>query len=166
MPDNKRILIAVDRTAASQRAVAYVVNMLGGAPGIHVGLLHVDLPPRMLEWGGSEDPRTEERVSAERAVAYQQEEKQAVHKGQAFLQRFRETLAERGIDVAALLVQFDEPLNAKSITEHILSTAKKHDYGTAVVGRDSFGGLIHFFKHHVGEELVRHGEGLTIWVVE
>ena len=43
---------------------------------------------------------------------------------------------------------------------------QERDYGTVVVGRHSFCGLKRLFQHHVGEELVRTGKGITIWVVK
>lgn len=59
-----------------------------------------------------------------------------------------------------------EPLDPKNITEHILTIAKERDYGTLVVGRHSFPGLKRLFGNHVAGELVRSGDGFTIWVVE
>ena len=122
--------------------------------------------PRMLEWGGSEDSEVEARVSQERADAYQEMEEAAVEGGQALLQSLQGILNDRKIDVAVQLVQFEEPLDPKHITNHILKIAAERDYGTVVVGRHSFSGLKRFFRHYVGEKLVRTGNGVTIWVVE
>jgi len=166
MSASQRILVAVDASKASRRAVNYVADMLGGKPGFHVGLVHLELPPRMLEWGGSEDPGIEDAVSLERAEAYQELEKEAIEGGRALLQRLQAILTERGIDVAALLVRFEEPLDRKHMATDVLNIAKERDYGTVVVGRHSFSGLKRLFQHHVGEELVRTGKGVTIWVVE
>ena len=52
----RRILIAADASDASRRAVVYVAEIIGKQPAFHVGLFHLELPPRMLEWGGSDDP--------------------------------------------------------------------------------------------------------------
>jgi nucleotide-binding universal stress UspA family protein len=120
----------------------------------------------MLEWGGSEDPATEETVSAQRADAYRALEQGTVEKGKALLQKMRGVLSQRRIDVAELLVQFDEPLDPRAIARDILKTARERDYATVVIGRHSFSGLKHWFQHHVSEELVRTGQGFTIWVVE
>jgi nucleotide-binding universal stress UspA family protein len=166
MPTNTRILVAVDKSKASRRAVNYVAEMVRGKPAFHVGLLHLELPPRMLEWGGSEDPDIEERVSSERADAYQVMEIDAIKSGHALLKKRQEILTVKKIDVAAQLVQFEEPLDPNNITGHVLETAKERDYGTVVVGRHSFSGLRHLFRHHVSVELVRTGEAVTIWVVE
>ena len=138
MPNRNRILVAVDGSAGSQRTVAYVADMVRGTPRFHVGLLHLELPPRMLEWGGSEDPATEDSISTERAQAYQEMESEAIEKGQTLLERWQRILAEGGIDAAAELVQFEEPLDPKNITHHILKIAAERDYGTVVVGRHSF----------------------------
>jgi nucleotide-binding universal stress UspA family protein len=166
MASSKRILVAVDLSEASRRTVAYVADLAGGKPEIHVGLLHLELPPKMLEWGGSENPDIEDKISEERADAYQDLEKQAIQDGQSLLQRLQAILVERKINVVARLVQFEEPLDPKTVTKHILQIAKEREYGTVVVGRHSFSGLLRQFRHHVGEELVRTAKGLTVWVVE
>src|SRR5438552_4396598 len=70
MPHNKRILLAVDESDASRRAVDYVADMIDGRAGFHIGLVHLESPPRMLEWGGSENPEIEEKVSAQRGQTY------------------------------------------------------------------------------------------------
>jgi nucleotide-binding universal stress UspA family protein len=166
MANNKRILVAVDDSKASHRAVNYIADVVGGNREFHVGLLHLEMPPRMLEWGGSEDPDVEDKVSSERAEEYRRLEGEAIAAGQPLLQRLQAVLAERHIDVVARLVQFAEPLDATNVTAHILQTAKEQDYGTVVVGRQGFGGLKRLFRHHVGEELTRTGKGFTIWIVE
>ena len=166
MANVKRILVAADASNASRRAIDYVIQMVGGRRDIHVVLLHLELPPRMLEWGGSEDPEAEDRVSEERARDYRELEKNALEEGQALLTTMRKSLADNAIDVAALIVKFDEPLDPKQVAKDILATASKRDCGTVVVGRHTFTGLKRFFQHHVGEELVHTGNGVTVWVVE
>jgi nucleotide-binding universal stress UspA family protein len=166
MATNRRILIAADASDASRRAVTYVIETIAGNAGFHVGLVHFELPPRMLEWGGSEDAEIEDRVSEQRASAYHEMEQEAIEKGRTLLQSMREKLAERGIDVTTLLVRFDEPLDPKHLARDILTTAKERDFGTVVVGRHTFSGLKRFFQHHAVEELIRTGQGITIWVVE
>jgi nucleotide-binding universal stress UspA family protein len=166
METSKRILIGIDGSEAASRAVSYVVEILRGCSGNHVGLVHVELPPRMLEWGGSEDPAIEEKISSERADAYRELEQETVQAGHALLQRTQRQLADCGIDVAALIVKFDEPLEPRQIARDLLKTAKERDYGTVVVGRNSFSAVRRLFQHHVSEELVRAGQGVSVWVVE
>ena len=91
---------------------------------------------------------------------------QATHGWRALLTTMRKSLADNGTDVAALIVKFDEPLDPKQVAKDILATASKRDGGTVVVGRHTFTGLKISFQHHVGEVLVRRGNGVTVWVVE
>jgi nucleotide-binding universal stress UspA family protein len=166
MASNQRILVTVDGSEASHRSVAYVADIMAGRPGAHVGLLHLELPPRMLEWGGSENPRVEDEVSEQRERDYRQLEKDVIEEGQALLKRLRSLLAEKAVEVIAQVVRFQEPLDARHISRETLKTARERSYGTIVVGRHSFAGLKRLFSHDVGEELVRTGEGVTVWVVE
>ncbi len=166
MPNKRRILVAVDESEASRRAVAYVAEMIGGKPGIHVELFHLEEPPRMLEWGGAEDPAVEERVEAERAAAYEEMQQRRIARSRARLQPLESILSRHGIDVADLVVEFEEPLDRRNIADDILEAARERDCGTVVVGRDSFTGWQRLFRHHVAEDLVDEGKGLSIWVVE
>jgi hypothetical protein len=88
----KNILVAVDGSNASKRTIAYVADIAASSPGVRVGLLHLELPPRMLEWGGSEDPEVEDRVSSEREQAYIKMEGEALLKGRAVLQQSQRIL--------------------------------------------------------------------------
>jgi nucleotide-binding universal stress UspA family protein len=165
MPHSKRVLIAVDESDASRRAVTYAAEVLGGGHGFQVSLLHLELPPRMLEWGGSENPEVEDQISVERGEAYRQMENQAIAEGKTMLHRSQAILAEQGIEGVALLVQFDEPLDGKTIAQHVLKTARDHDCGTVVVGRHLTSFWEGLFHHPVEEQLVRTDGGMTIWVV-
>src|SRR5438105_2552023 len=108
MKDNKRILVAVDGANAARRTVARVADMVAGQPGMQVALLHLELPPPMLEWGGSEDPDVEEAVETDRDAIYHQAELQTLQRGKSLLEQLQATLAGRGIDVIALEVKLEE----------------------------------------------------------
>jgi hypothetical protein len=166
MASNQRILVAVDGSQASHRSVAYVAEIMAGCPFAHVGLLHLELPPRMLEWGGSENDRVDDEVSEQREHDYRKMETDAIEDGEALLKRLGLLLAEKAVDVIAQVVRFQEPLDARHIARDTLKMARERGYGTIVVGRHSFAGLRRLFSHDVGGELVRTGEGVTVWVVE
>ena len=119
----------------------------------------------MLEWGGSEKLDVEAEVSSEREASYREMEKHAKAESKVMLQHFQSLLVHKGIDVTAVLVQFEEPLSRKNIATHVLQTAREREYGTIVVGRHIFSHWESIFRHQVGERLVETGEGLAIWVV-
>jgi len=166
MANIHRILIAVDSSRASRRAVEYVADVIGNSSHFAVGLIHLEVPPRMLEWGGAENAATEARKAEERSEEYSEMEEQYTATGEALLQKFQATFTDRGIEVVDRLLHFDEPLHAKNIAKDVLASATDGDFGTIVVGRRSFSGLKSIFGHHVSEEILTNSEGVTIWVVE
>src|SRR3989304_5143311 len=58
MDRTKGILIAIDDSEGSRRAVAYVARMMGGRKGFRIRLFHVlaPLPPRLVDFPVGEDP--------------------------------------------------------------------------------------------------------------
>ena len=57
-------------------------------------------------------------------------------------------------------------INGQSIVTDILEAAQADRCETIVVGRHSFTMLQRIFTHYVADELLRRGQGYTIWVVE
>ncbi len=166
MPNNKKILIAADHSEATRRAVQYVSELVGGQSSHQVTLLRLELPPRMIERGGSEDAAIEAEVEARRDREYEQMEREKIDRSRDALRQMQSILTRAGIRVNSALVQFEEPLEKKNMAEKILETAANEGCGTVVVGRHSFSGWKSLFQSHLGEELVRAGERITIWVVE
>jgi nucleotide-binding universal stress UspA family protein len=164
MRNGKRILIAVDGSEASRRAVAYVSDFIAGKAGTQVGLFHIVPPPKMSEWGGSKAAGKEETVATERRQMYEQMEKAVEEVGEKLLGSLQGVLTEKGIEVTVLPVKFEKLMDARHIARDILKTAEEGNYGTVVVGRHSFSVWQRLFRHHVGEELVRLGEDITVWV--
>ena len=130
-----------------------------------IPLFHLELPPRLLEWGGAEDVATEEKIESERADEYRRMEEKRQVKGQA-LCTLQKTLARKGTTVAERFIRFEEPLDATTVSRAILDAAREHECGTIVVGRHAFSGLKHWFQYHVSENLVRQGSEVGVWVVE
>src|SRR3989304_8387210 len=58
MDRTKGILIAIDDSEGSRRAVAYGARMMGGRKGFRIRLFHVlaPLPPRLVDFPVGEDP--------------------------------------------------------------------------------------------------------------
>ena len=168
MNTSRNILIAVDGTEVSNRAVAYVADILGACGGFRVHLLHIlpPLPSELLEVGGSEDPDVEQR---EEALVHDQQATWVAHAEEAarpILDRAKSILGQARVPFQAMETQCAIPINGEAIATDILEAAQANQCGTIVVGRSSFHGLRAWFKHHIGDELIRQGEGLAIWVVE
>jgi len=133
---DERILVAVDGSPASERAVEYVAEWIRGRPGHYVHLVHV--------LAGDED-MDQARTLLERLSGLLQ----AVGLD-----------AER-VDTGALTVRPDV-----SMVEGLLDTARDASCGTIVMGRNSLPRHRELFHRHPADELVREASGFTLWIVE
>ena len=158
------LLIAVDDSEATARAVTYVASIVGRHRDVHLHLLHVaPILPEFLEFGGSENPQVEENREAELAtsrLSYLEDLAQAV-----FAQA-QATLDRAGVSARVVKTHFLTTVNGQDVIQNLLEAAQTNACDTIVVGRQSHSWLREVVRHHVADELVRQGEGFTIWVVE
>jgi nucleotide-binding universal stress UspA family protein len=147
---NRNVLLAVDDSENSRRAVAYAGYMLGGVPGASVTLLHVISEP-------DEDyfARTEEKQ------AWLEQYQRRVD---AFLEQYRRELLDAGFPAEA--VKTRTPRRTwPSIAECILSELDRSRYGTLVVGRQGLSRKEEFLFGSVSSRIVGHARHCAVWVV-
>lgn len=168
MDASRNILIAVDDSEASKRAVAYVAMMIGGKEGFHVRLVHVlpSFPPELLEFGGAENPDVEEEKEAEMRDAQAEWLKEAEKTAAHVFENAKAILRRSQVPTQTVATHCCTAVPGENIVTDIPEDARAHACGTVVIGRESFTGLKKHYAHHVADELVRRGHGLTIWVVE
>lgn len=168
MVRDKNVLIGVDGSESSFRAVTYVAEMIGDQNRILVGLLHVlpPIPPELLEFGGSEDPEKERILGDELKKDQAQWINHARKAAQPILERAKTVLYQVGVPPERVITLFSESIHRSNIVRELIETAQKQHCGTVVVGRESYPGFREMFQRHVGEALVREGRGFAIWVIE
>lgn len=160
-----RILIAVDDSEHSARALGYVGTLLREAPDVQVTLLHVlkPMPRELLEHGGSEDPAEEMRLATE----LQQEQENWVRAESVMeypiLVHARELLGKTGFPLDRVTLKFGHEDN---IAHNILDEARTGCYGTIVVSRHGSNGMKRFFGGGITDQLLRDASGYTLWIVE
>lgn len=164
-----RLLIVVDRSSNSQRAWNYVASLIGRRRGFQVHLLYLlpPLPPELLEFGGAEGPRTEQKLQTKLRREQQNWLVSASDSTKPVFDKALRVLQKAGI--VSRNVEFDissasEPLNS---SQTIIDTARAKHCRTIVVGHEAhswFRGLTGGV--HLAEQIIRHGAGLSIWVVQ
>ena len=166
MKDSKRLLIAVDDSEVSHKAVAYVSAMIDSRPGYFVCLLHGLPPVPPVEHGGAEDPLLEKILDAnlqkKRAEWLSHERELA----QPMVEKAKAVLRGAGLSEDAVTARFVSASDVDALATEILAAARGENCDTIVVGRETFRGLDEIFRHHVADALIRRGQGYTIWVVE
>ncbi|PWB79189.1 MAG: hypothetical protein C3F08_07310 [Candidatus Methylomirabilota bacterium] len=168
MDPSKRILVAVDDSEASTRAVSYVAKIIGRRSGVRVRLMHVlpSVPPALLEFAGADKPAQEERLEAAQHAAQTRWLDQAAQAAQPVLSRAKWILRKAGVPLSAVETECCPSISGERVAREILEAAHASGCGTVVVGRASHAGLTGLFQHHVGDALIKGGHGLTVWIVE
>jgi nucleotide-binding universal stress UspA family protein len=167
MHANKNILVAVDDSEASDRAVTYVAQMLNGMEDCKIVLFHVptSMPPQLLEFGGAENPVREQRAEAELSAAQATLAAAVESAAQPIFERAKTRLCEAHIADQAITTELFLPPGERSLDTSILGAARLHGCSTVVVGRQASSWLGEFFQGHVADKLIEQADDLALWIV-
>ncbi|NJB68072.1 nucleotide-binding universal stress UspA family protein [Desulfobaculum xiamenense] len=148
--DCKRILVAVDTSENSLRAVSYVGEMVRNTEGVHVELLHiVRLPQRDLY---------PDEVSFQEQLRVQEVE------SQNFLEDAHGILEGKGLPSGSV-TERQLCITVPSIAQHILRIQKEGNFGTIVVGRRGVSKAEEFLFGSVSSKIVHYAKNCCVWVV-
>jgi nucleotide-binding universal stress UspA family protein len=160
-----RILLAVDGSENSHRAVKYVGSLLRRTPDAAVTLFHVlkPMPRQLLEHGGSENPAAEAQLgqqlrSLQEAWIQKEEESES-----QVLEKACETLTQAGFDKNQVALKLG---HEDDIARNILEEARNGRHETIVVGRHGTSRIKRLFGGGVTDQLLRDAKGFAIWIVE
>lgn len=163
------ILLAVDHSEASRKAVAFVGEVLGKANsgGVAVTLLHVveSLPDYLL------NRVTDESVSAaDKQVAREWTENDRA-KGEELLAESKRSLVGQGVGETTietkLLVKSGTPEAKKVVAAlAIIEQMKQGPYDVVCLGRRGSEAAEGSFLSSVAEKVLREAAGKTVWVVD
>lgn len=149
-PFNSNVLIAVDASENSLRAVKYVGWMLGAMDRFHVTLLHV-IPDPEEDYFADESER-EAWIKGYRG------------KMDAVLEEYRRRLIAAGFSDESVVVETPRRY-CPSMAECILSEREKRTYGTIVVGRQGLSRKEEFLFGSISNKIVNHARDCCVWVV-
>ncbi|KAF0179563.1 MAG: UspA domain-containing protein [Nitrospirae bacterium] len=151
-PLNRHVLIAVDGSENSDRAVAYMVCMLGNVSGVQVTLLNIiSIPPEDYFHTPEEESKWIEEHE---------------HASIAAVRRHTEQLVAGGIPVASIAPVIRQG-RFRSIAETILDELRKSGAGTIVVGRRGISRKEEFIYGSTSSKLLHAIKAsAAMWVVE
>ncbi len=147
---NKNILIAVDESENSQRAVQYVSQLIGGLKGFKACILHVINEPE-------EDFFP---TSAERDEWFSRHKK----KIDAMLEDYRQIMIRHGFDPNDVSVR-STLRYCPSMAKCILNERDETEYDTIVVGRQGISRSEEFLFGSISSKIVTHARDCTVWIV-
>lgn len=160
-----RILVAVDESENSQRAVQYVGLLLRRTPDVALTLFHVlkPMPRELLEHGGSENPVAETQLGTQLRTDQESWLRTERETECPVLRSAWEALMNYGFDANHVTMTFG---HEDDIAGNILEEARRGGHDTIVVGRHGMSRIKRIFGGGVTDQVLRHAKGLAIWVIE
>ena len=162
-----KLLVIVDATESSRRALRYVGQLAAGSDGpeLHLAYIASHLPPELLETGGAELPEREERLGFN--LRRQQRGWMAVadKKTWRILRAAEATLQQAGVGASRIHASVSSPLDARTAVDEVLVLARDHRCGTVVVGHRAHSWLRGLGGGDLADQLVRRAKGYAVWVI-
>lgn len=164
-----KILLAVDKSAASDKAVAFVGDLLSGrrSDDVSITLLHiVESMPDYLLYEGSKGRSREiyEQLVHEWEVSRRQV-------GQKLLDEQQQRLVESGVPVDGIetkLVEKESRPESKKVVAalSLIEEMNRGDYSVVALGRRGSTAAEGSFLGSVAEKVLREAAGRTVWVID
>lgn len=158
VPTNKKILLAVDASPSSRRAVEFIGSLLGGH-GYEACIFHAiiglgSMAFKFPEVNAPEFPEVEMPDNCIEAFKL---------KTVRLLQATKDTLLSSGFESGKISEKIITGAHSRSL--EIVKEAEEGGYSTIVVGRRGLSRVEAFFMGRVGHKVVYGGDKFTVWVV-
>lgn len=148
---DKRLLIAVDETEDSKRAILYVGDFLGGFPGFKITLLSIIQEPEEDFFRGGQD-----------RIAWRDDKNKEMS---GLLEKYRQVLIQSGFQEDKVDVKLCIG-DAASLSQMILSFQCDMNCCTIVVGRHHKSKTEEFLFGSISNQLIHEAKNCAVWVVE
>lgn len=148
---DRHILVALDESENSKRALLYVADYLGGVPGFRLTLLHV-IPTPPADYFDTDEAR----------AAWLQTEQQRM---QGVLEQYRTILIQSGFkkNKVDLLI---EQRHMPSLADSIIDIQKQLNCCTIVLGRRGISKQEEFIFGSTSNRILHTRKNCAIWVIE
>jgi nucleotide-binding universal stress UspA family protein len=158
-PPAHKILLAVDASASSRKAVDFVASLLGGhGSWYEICLIHVILHLGCINFDdcGNDLSNKPHKIPDNCLESFKLEVLQ-------LLQHTRDKLVASGFNTENISEKIISGVSSRSST--IVKEAEAGGYSTIVVGRRGLSMVEAFFMGRVGHKVVYGGRQFTVWVV-
>jgi nucleotide-binding universal stress UspA family protein len=164
-PEN--LMLIVDESPATQRAVDYVTRLLGCHRGVHVYLLHLlpPLPAELLEFGGAEDPHQEQQLQSELHRDQQAWIASVRDPARPLINEAVANLRGAGLFTYEIELAHSDPMDDRDPTITLMKQLHDKHCHTIVVGNHTHPWFRKLTGTPLTEYLLRHAGEVTLWVV-
>ena len=163
----KNILIGIDDSDSSKRALEYVADLTKDNGGFAIHVFHAvgPIPSELREFRGAENPKIEQQLESELHQKRDEWFERVKTQARPLLENARVQLSALGIRESAVTVHSIPFEEREEFIDEILRAASTNHCGTIVVGQSSFPWFKELFSSHTGEELLKQSKGFGVCVV-
>ncbi len=164
----ERLLLVIDGSPSCVNAVKYTAKMLGHRRGfrIHLFQLLPPLPPELLEFGGSENPRKERQLEAELRHEQQEWIASAQKLANPTLNTSVKLLNRAGISDRNVVREFSYPTEPRYAARTILDQAQADHCGTVILAHKAHSWFRELVGADLAEQILRHAHEISVWIVQ
>ena len=162
------LLLVIDDSPSCVNAVKYTAKMLGHRRGFRIHLLHLlpPLPPELLEFGGSENPRKERQLEAELRREQQEWIASAQKSAGPTLDTSAKLLHQAGIPNRNVIREFSYPTEPRDAARTVLDQADADRCRTVVLAHRAHSWFRELVGADLAEQILRLAHGVSVWVVQ
>lgn len=162
--DFKKVLIAVDGSENSLRAVSYTVGFLSERPDYIVQLVYIERLPERDFFPDEDAWKTQCREHSSAMRSFMQEARSVLESGGLSPDNISIKYVDSCVAPGAPS-QDDGCSFGRNIALEILEIAQSGRFGTLVIGRRGVSKAEEFLFGSVSNKLIHHAKGCTVWVV-
>lgn len=148
---DRHILIALDKSENSKRALLYAADFLGGVPGFRATILNIISVPTEDFFNSDED--------RERWIADQ------LSSAEEMLEQYRNILIQSGFEEDKVETRV-EVRYTESVADSIIDTQKRLDCCTVILGRRGISKKEEFIYGSTSNKVLHSGKNCAVWVIE
>jgi nucleotide-binding universal stress UspA family protein len=158
----RKILIAIDASENSLKAVKYAAGILGSESEVTLYHVFFKLPHRDIQ---ESDLLPHHHISFSGTTTdfkkWVAEQRAAAEEA---LDNAKNILIEGGLNPENVKTKIEE--RKQGVATDILNELKDGGYDTVIVGRRGLSGVKRFFSGSVTAKIMHHAENCAVWVVE
>ena len=158
----KKIMVAIDGSEGSLRAVEYVGSQFSGMTDLQITLLHVLPYPPAPFWDDGHIPDKEEKAERDKAIDRWLIQQRS--KAESIFSKAVKILTASNIAPDQILQKTIS--DSSDVADSVLEQVRDGGYQTLVVGRRGLSRVGRVFMGSVTTKIINHGAGIAVCVVE
>lgn len=161
-----KILVAVDGSDASERALEYAAKVARDLKEAELTIFHVGepIPVNVMEYDKLPGKGTWEQKLEKHRQEVDQYERDEAKADEEMFRHLRRRAEQLGMKPEQIKTRF--AADVQNIPTEIIMEAEKGGFEAICLGRQGRHSVKEFFIGSVSERVVRHARGCAVWVVE